>query len=73
MLTFLYYHDVPPDNNGSECAVRNVKVKAKVSGQFRTENGAKRFAVLRPVIDTIIKNAQNIFQALVALENLVPS
>lgn len=73
IFTFLYYHDVPPDNNGSERAIRNVKVKAKVSGQFRTENGAKRFAVLRSVIDTTIKNAQNVFQALVALENLVSS
>jgi transposase len=73
ILTFLYYQDVPPDNNGSERAVRNVKVKTKVSGLFRTENGAKRFAVLRSVIDTTIKNSQNVFQALVALENIVPS
>lgn len=70
ILTFLYYQDVPPDNNGSERAIRNVKVKTKVSGQFRTEKGANRFAILRSVIDTTIKNAQNVFQALVALENL---
>ena len=73
IFTFLYYHDVPADNNGSERAIRNVKVKAKVSGQFRTENGAKRFAVIRSVIDTTIKNSQNVFQALTALENLAPS
>jgi transposase len=73
IFTFLYYHDVPPDNNGSERAIRNVKVKTKVSGQFRTEKGANRFAILRSVIDTTIKNSQNIFQALVALENLTPS
>jgi transposase len=73
IFTFLYYHDVPPDNNGSERAIRNVKVKTKVSGQFRTEKGANRFAILRSVIDTTIKNSQNVFQALVALEHLVPT
>ena len=73
ILTFLYYQDVPPDNNGSERAIRNVKVKTKVSGQFRTEKGANRFAILRSVIDTTIKNSQNVFQALVALEKLSPS
>ena len=69
ILTFLYYQDVPPDNNGSERAIRNIKVKTKVSGQFRTGKGANRFAILRSVIDTTIKNSQNVFQALVALEN----
>ncbi len=73
IFTFLYYPDVPADNNGSERAFRNVKVKTKVSGQFRTENGAKRFAVLRSVIDTTIKNSQNVYQALVALANLRPT
>jgi hypothetical protein len=29
ILTFLHYHKVPPDNNGSERAVRNIKVKQK--------------------------------------------
>jgi transposase len=73
IFTFLHYHNVPADNNGSERAIRNVKVKTKISGQFRAEKGAKRFAVLRSVIDTTIKNSKNVFQALMALENLVPS
>lgn len=37
LSTFLYVPEVPPDNNGSERAVRNVKVKQKISGQFKTE------------------------------------
>ena len=59
IFTFLYYHEVPPDNNGSERAIRNVKVKQKISGQFKSFNGANTFAILRSVIDTAIKNNLN--------------
>ena len=72
ILTFLYHVKVPPDNNGSERAIRNVKVKTKISGQFRSERGATRFAILRSVIDTAIKNTQNVFEALTLLANLQP-
>ena len=60
ILTFLHYFDVPADNNASERAIRNVKVKQKVSGQFKTEKGAQIYAVIRSVTDTCIKNQQNI-------------
>lgn len=59
IFTFLYYHHVPPDNNGSERAIRNVKVKQKISGQFKSFTGAESFAILRSVIDTAIKNNLN--------------
>lgn len=59
IFTFLYYYEVPPDNNGSERAIRNVKVKQKVSGQFKSFKGAKNFAILRSIIDTAIKNNLN--------------
>lgn len=72
ILTFLYHPKVPPDNNGSERAIRNIKVKAKVSGQFRSERGATRFAILRSVIDTTIKNTQNVFEALTLLFKFQP-
>lgn len=68
VFTFLDYEIVPYDNNGSERAVRNVKVKNKISGSFRSEQGATRFAVLRSVIDTTIKNSQDVFNTL----NLLP-
>jgi transposase len=72
ILTFLHHPKVPPDNNGSERAVRPVKVKTKVSGLFRTERGATRFAIIRSVVDTTIKNTNNVFDALTLLINLQP-
>ena len=56
LFTFLYHPKVPPDNNASERAIRNIKVKQKISGQFKASSGGFAFAVLRSVIDTIIKN-----------------
>jgi len=73
IFTFLHHFNVAADNNGSERAIRNVKVKTKVSGQFRTAEGAERFAILRSVIDTAIKNGQNAYKAIVAIENMAPS
>jgi len=64
IFTFLYYHQVPPDNNGSERAIRNVKVKQKISGQFKSFIGAESFAILRSVIDTAIKNNLNPLKSL---------
>jgi transposase len=63
VFAFLHYYEVPPDNNGAERAIRNVKVKQKISGQFTTENGAQIYAVIRSVTDTCIKKRQNILAA----------
>lgn len=59
VFNFLFYPDVPYDNNASERAIRNLKVKQKVSGGFRSERGAEIFAILRSVVDTIIKKGGN--------------
>jgi transposase len=59
LFVFLTDEFVPPDNNGSERAIRNFKVKQKVSGFFKTNKGAEDYAILRSVCDTAIKNNQN--------------
>ncbi len=59
VFNFLYYPEVPYENNGSERAIRNLKVKQKVSGGFRSYRGAEIFAILRSVVDTIIKKGGN--------------
>lgn len=71
LLTFLQYEDVPADNNGSERAIRNIKVKAKVSTQFRTIEGANDFAILRSVADTAIKNNQSPMNAFLNIANCI--
>jgi transposase len=65
LFTFLYHKEVPFHNNGSERAFRMVKVKAKISGQFKSLQN--EFAMLRSVIDTAIKNGQSVFNAIKAL------
>jgi transposase len=64
LLVFLFIENVPPDNNTSEQAIRNVKVKQKISGQFKNPRYAQNFAKIRSVIDTTIKNGRNVIQAL---------
>jgi transposase len=69
IFLFLTHPDIPADNNASERAIRNVKVKTKVSGLFRNKDGwgADRFARLRSVMDTCTKNGQDGFLALQTL------
>jgi transposase len=72
LFTFLFIENVPSDNNASERAIRNVKVKQKISGQFKTERTAKNFAKIRSVIDTSIKNGMNVVEALTLIAKLQP-
>lgn len=67
LFTFLYHPDVPYDNNGSERAVRKIKVKQKVSGCFRTDDGADAFMILHSITDTAKKNGLSKFQALLTV------
>ena len=69
ILPFLHYQNVPPDNNGSERSIRNVKVKQKISGQFKSDKGAEIYAINRSVIDTIIKSKKNVLDGLQLIAN----
>jgi transposase len=70
VLYFLELPNVPPDNNGSERAIRNIKVKQKISGQFKSLESANVFATLRSIIDTTNKAGQNILHALKLIATL---
>jgi transposase len=55
IFEFLYHEHVQPDNNASERAIRNVKVKQKVSTMFKSELGIANYAIIRSVFDTCAK------------------
>jgi transposase len=71
IFTFLYNSETPPDNNASERAIRNVKVKQKVSGQFKSNENV--FCILRSVIDTCKKRGIDILFALSNIAQIVPA
>lgn len=71
VLRFLVDFEVPFTNNLAEQALRMMKVKMKISGGFRTHQGAQAFASLRSVIATARKQRRNILQTLAADPNLL--
>jgi transposase len=63
---FMTQADVPFTNNLAEQTVRMPKVKQKVSGCFRTPQGAQNYCVIRSYCATMHKQGANIFASLVA-------
>lgn len=64
VLRFAANFMVPFTNNQAERDIRMMKLKMKISGGFRTTQGAQIFATLRTVGSTVKKRAINILDAL---------
>ncbi len=69
VFKFLFDPDVPYENNASERAVRNLKVKQKVSGMFKSQQGANAYCQIHSIAQTAKKNNQNPFLAILAVAN----
>ena len=67
LFTFLSNPLVPYDNNASERGVRKIKIKQKVSGCFRTDEGADDLAKLHSIAETAMKNGNSKFNAILAV------
>jgi transposase len=64
VLRFVTDLRVPFTNNLAERAIRMPKVKQKISGGWRTFEGAQNFCTIRSYLDTMHKQGHNMFEVL---------
>ena len=69
---WMYDFNLPSDDNLSERALRGIKSKMKISGQFQNINYARHYANIKTYIETCYRNGINPTSALIDLMNDKP-
>jgi len=72
VLAFLHDINVPFTNNLAEQDIRMIKVRLKISGCFRTVQGAEHFARIRSYLSTARKQGRNILDSITAAIKGIP-
>jgi transposase len=72
ILAFMHDFDIPFDNNLAERDLRMTKVKQKISGTFRSIEGADAFTRIRGYISSIRKNNLNALDCIKSIFTATP-
>ena len=67
VLRFAVEEEVPFTNNQAERDIRPMKIKQKMNGGFRAENGSQSYCRINSLISSLRKQSRQVFQELVSV------